>query len=1270
MIKKFLDYLKEAVDLNPILGKDEIPLSFGDENDKILKNRNIKEEPIMLSDYKALRKRTKKELAKKKQKRNRYAKNIIDYENAKKNANEFILQPTTVIRNEKEWKVEVEFLSHIDQEIKNERNQKDQYSENLSRVLKKFFSVGGKIPKRYLYLPLTSSNKIDIAMIEKLNKESKYNVFLNAAKGHHLKADEIQQEIIDYLNAHGYKCDEKSYFKNECQNENGKTIKIDMELNRIQDININNKNKFINKLKAKTSLTETEKKTIASAEKDIERKNDFKDYYFYKNLDDKENVNLFMNHIIVLTWVPRMIMSQSTNAQWISCMRYFIGDMVNKEEVAENAGEEVGGNVHYVLSGIQNGTFIAWLVNMNDTKAIKPVARALMKPYDNDNDQFFFWPSTIYTSGGQANVINLFKHTLQNYAIQKQKDVLKLNKDQMDRFSISQGSYHDNSDLGNLTDVENMSLSQKEKIEKIIKSKTLHVNKIDNIIKSEDYDEKNMIDFINNPDIRSNIFDRDYNDFINFMASFVKNKKYKLINNLFFLFKKNNKTDLFFEQLADFFKEDLESTKYQRNVLDKNMITYILKTFKAEIEQSKVNIFNYKALKINTKLTHSYPKNKTFIDDIFEMFPDFFNGITETDLIYFMKFLKIKTLQKICIKFINISDVKFPINYLQLLFYENDKVRAFFILNNFQIGEEKQSYSNTAYKTSKDIYYYRILQHYVDTFSYDELINFLNNNNVMFNQNKIDPKNKNREFDFGYDVYVKIIKKFNKQQVEKIFSLMKLKDFDIKKMAMDNFDILQSRDVSELYQNADNENVKDFIDDLTLFIKNNKDLEPRNYLSGQGNIQNLIQAQIATDKEINYDFLRKITELHILSLHGNFSKIKTLPNIFYDFKNILLTRKNIQLNEINKIIQISDMYLDHDMVWENIKNHYSVEDKILIFAFLSPEKFKKHYKYLKLSTIFERLTLINNITTSSMTELDDSMNVIKILKKIIKDKIPFEIENSLEKYTSEEDDYGKALVVVRILYEKGLLKKEDIVKNSVFLKELILILFQNRIFKNDKLKSEVFNYYKKILPQENGGNQYHLSMKIMSFIEKINRSIFMDNGKVVEKHDPLKDFIKVFFNTFVSDEEKKEFFRNVIGIILSYHRASKTSTRDYKSIFDMITEYQRDLKITDDDIEEYFLSAFNMAKDIHILKMLLEANFRMDILVNMLNKKDMNYFYNKISNYRNSSRYDEFEFVLKYIDKDKLKEIIEKSTTSKEAKESDYKKMIEVAKEVLEEKQA
>jgi len=1268
-MKKFLDYLKEAVDLNPFLDKDENPLTFDDETNKILKNRNIKEEPIMLSDYKALRKRTKKELAKKKQERNRYAKNIIDYENTKKNASEFILQPTTVIRNEKEWKVEVEFLSHIDREIKNEKNQRDQYSINLSRVLKKFFSVGGKIPKRYLYLPLTASNKIDITMIEKLNKESKYNVFLNAAKGHHLKADETQQEIIDYLNTHGYKCDEKSYFRNECQNENGKTIKIDMELNRIQDINIDNKTKFIDKLKAKTNLTEMEKKTITSAEKDIERKNDFKDYYFYKNLDDKENVNLFMNHIVILTWVPRMIMSQSTNTQWISCMRYFIGDMVNKEEIEEHGGEEVGGNVHYVLSGIQNGTFIAWLVNMNDTKAIKPVARALMKPYDNDNDQFFFWPSTIYTSGGQANVINLFKHTLQNYAIQKQKDVLKLNKDQMDRFSISQGSYHDNSDLGNLTDVENMSLSQKEKIEKIIKSKTLHVDKIDNIINSEDYDEKNIIDFINNPDIRSNIFDPDTYDFINIMTSFVKNKKYRLINNLFFLFKKNNKTDLFFEQLADFFKEDLESTKYQRNVLDKNMITYILKTFKDEIEQSKVNILNYKALKINTKLTHSYPKNKTFIDDMFEMFPDFFNGITETDLIYFMKFLKIKTLQKICIKYPNLSNVKFPVDYLQSLFYYNDKQRAFFILNNFQIGEEKQSYSNTAYKTSKDIYYYRILQHYVDTFSYDELISFLNNKNVIFNQNKIDPKNKNREFDFGYDVYVKIIKKFNKQQVEKIFSLMKLKDFDIKKMAMDNFDMFKDTNVAELYQNSNNENVKDLLDDLENFIKNNKNLDPKHYISG--NTQNLIQAQIATDRAINYDFLKKITELEILSLHGDFSKIKTYPFIFYNLKNILLTKTNIQQSEINQIIQIADMYLKHDMVWENFKNitnDFSGEDKFLIFAFLSPEKFKKHFKYLKLSTILERLTLINNITTSSMTELDENINIIKILKKIIKDKIPFEIGNSLETYASEEDDYGDALVIVRILYEKGLLKKEDIVKNSVYLKELILILFKNRAFKNDQLKNEVFNYYKKILPQKNGDNLYHLSQKLMYFIERVNASIFMDKGKVIEMRDPLKDFIKDFFKAFVSDEEKKEFFRNAIGIILSYYRASSTTTREYKSIFDMITEYKQDLKITDDDIEEYFLSAFNMAKNIHIIKMLLEANFKMDILVNMLNKQDMNYFYNKVSHYRNSNRYDEFEFILKYIDKDKLKEIIEKSPTNKEAKEPDYKKMIEVAKKALEEK--
>lgn len=216
----------------------------------------------------------------------------------------------------------------------------------------------------------------------------------------------------------------------------------------------------------------------------------------------------------------------------------------------------------------------------------------------------------------------------------------------------------------------------------------------------------------------------------------------------------------------------------------------------------------------------------------------------------------------------------------------------------------------------------------------------------------------------------------------------------------------------------------------------------------------------------------------------------------------------------------------------------------------------------------------------------------------------------------------------------------------------------------------MFNYYKKILPQENGGNQYHLSQKLMHFIERVNASIFMDKGKVIEMRDPLKDFIKDFFKAFLSDEEKKEFFKNAIGIILSYHRASSTTTREYKSIFDMITEYKRDLKITDDDIEEYFLSAFNMAKNIHIIKMLLEADFRMDILVNMLNKQDMNYFYNKISNYRNSNRYSEFEFILKYFDKYRLKEIIEKSSESKEAKEPDYKKMIGVAKKVLEEKQA
>ena len=60
-VKKFLSYLQETVDLNPIVSKKEKLLPFDDKDLKVLKNRNIKQEPLMAKDYKALKNRISKE---------------------------------------------------------------------------------------------------------------------------------------------------------------------------------------------------------------------------------------------------------------------------------------------------------------------------------------------------------------------------------------------------------------------------------------------------------------------------------------------------------------------------------------------------------------------------------------------------------------------------------------------------------------------------------------------------------------------------------------------------------------------------------------------------------------------------------------------------------------------------------------------------------------------------------------------------------------------------------------------------------------------------------------------------------------------------------------------------------------------------------------------------------------------------------------------------------------------------------------------------------
>ena len=86
-------------------------------------------------------------------------------------------------------------------------------------------------------------------------------------------------------------------------------------------------------------------------------------------------------------------------------------------------------NINFIPTGVEAGMFIAWLVNLDDRKITKPIARTLLKPFrdtkDTQNEQYFYWPSQIYTTGGQTNIIGMFKKTLTNYCIYKQKNLVK-----------------------------------------------------------------------------------------------------------------------------------------------------------------------------------------------------------------------------------------------------------------------------------------------------------------------------------------------------------------------------------------------------------------------------------------------------------------------------------------------------------------------------------------------------------------------------------------------------------------------------------------------------------------------------------------------------------------------------------------------------------------------------------------------------------------------------------------------------------------------------
>ena len=288
----------------------------------------------------------------------------------------------------------------------------DDYRKKLKVVLKRFFNFGG-LSNRTIILPL--KNTINEQDIIKINKGS--DKIKNIREVLHMNREVIVQtndnEIIKYLKDNGYtfQDEKKDFYEAKAYNKNNVKIDLIEELKKIRDAvkSLPSKKNILTKMDPKLKQYEA----IAS---DVKKISEFKSSFLSRmeiiknQTDDLDNIDNIS--VIILSWIPRHIMSQSTGTIWRSCMSF----------QQEQEGD-VGVNIKYVGTGIEEGAFIAWLTKVKDLGSIKePKARILIKPYINENADMIWWPSTIYHDGGLTGAESImFKRVLKNYCYNKQR---------------------------------------------------------------------------------------------------------------------------------------------------------------------------------------------------------------------------------------------------------------------------------------------------------------------------------------------------------------------------------------------------------------------------------------------------------------------------------------------------------------------------------------------------------------------------------------------------------------------------------------------------------------------------------------------------------------------------------------------------------------------------------------------------------------------------------------------------------------------------------
>ena len=418
--KTFLEQI-EIIQMNPSSEPDQPKLPFkGKKDDEEEGQLSIKGNPEILSVYKKLREISddSKEVEKLRELSFQRGMDRKVFDQIKKDVDDkkqpFLSPQMKKIRvaNITQLRDDIDKINEDFKKMKSKLGLKNLYRQSLRNIINKFFTIpGSKIPKRYIMLPMSYNNTLND--INELNvAENKYEKMFKILKNQIIvQPEKIDEEIKKYLERYDYqfKDFETEFYNNVCYTRNGAQIKISDELEKIksQSANIANKKQSLEK------APEDKRKFI---QKEINKLEEFDGDYLNRVLSfiTEAGTGMEDQSVVVITWVPRLVLTQSTGTPWTSCQNLI-----------------TGGQKESVLTGMQEGVFIAWLVglkNINDIR--KPRARMLIKPFfpkeKGKKKDIIWWSSTVYSDSGGN--FNLFKKVVNTFLYQKQQKAIDVGK--------------------------------------------------------------------------------------------------------------------------------------------------------------------------------------------------------------------------------------------------------------------------------------------------------------------------------------------------------------------------------------------------------------------------------------------------------------------------------------------------------------------------------------------------------------------------------------------------------------------------------------------------------------------------------------------------------------------------------------------------------------------------------------------------------------------------------------------------------------------------